>query len=287
MQLMRLADVPTDQNHRVFHYSLYRAVIGAITLLALAGGALLLGWVQDVWLAYYVAAVLLIFLLIFHKLVTARFRRSNWLLRLSEHGLFIKFRSYLNSHFDDRDITVVFIPYSEIRSARLVKERQELLDRDAGNLPETSTRTRRRVELELAENTTPLAKALSSERERLFSKSVVGAGRISTRYQHLPVRLASGNFLCVEWGVVPSAPTLLDVLSRHTLIKDAAAISRDFINLDGLSKEEKEARLLELAESGDMMGAVALARRLYSYDLTAAKQFVEELVTRQSNLTDQ
>lgn len=38
---------------------------------------------------------------------------------------------------------------------------------------------------------------------------------------------------------------------------------------------------MELAESGDMIGAVTLARRLYSYDLTAAKQFVEELVRKQ------
>jgi len=40
-------------------------------------------------------------------------------------------------------------------------------------------------------------------------------------------------------------------------------------------------RLVELAESGDMIGAVSLARQLYSYDLTTAKQFVEELMSKQ------
>ena len=282
MQLIRQADVPTDKNQQVFCYSRFRAAIGALILLAFSGAALLLAWIQHVWVAYYIAAVPLIFLLIFHKLISARFQPSNWLLRVNDHGLFIKFRSYLNNHFDDRDITVVFIPYAEISSARLVKERQETLDRDAGNQAKTSTRVRRRVEFELAEDATPLARALASERERLFGKSVVGAGRISTRYQHVPVRLTSRKILSVDWGVVPSALILLERLKRHTSIKDAADVSKDFANLDQLGPAEKEARLRELAESGDMMGAIALARRLYSYDLSAAKQFVEELMRKPS-----
>jgi hypothetical protein len=41
-------------------------------------------------------------------------------------------------------------------------------------------------------------------------------------------------------------------------------------------------RIAELVESGDMIGAISLARRIYSYDLTAAKQFVETLAHKQS-----
>jgi hypothetical protein len=60
------------------------------------------------------------------------------------------------------------------------------------------------------------------------------------------------------------------------------AISKDFVNLDNLTREEQRARLLELVESGDRISAVALVRQLYSYDLTAAKQFIEELASSQS-----
>jgi hypothetical protein len=281
MQLVRLADMSSDRSQRGFYYSRFRAVIGAATLITVAAGVLLWGRFNDVWLAYYVAAVLIIFLLIFQKLITARFRPSNWLLRMTDHGLFIKFRSYLNSHFDDRDLAVVFLPYSEIRSARLVKERQELPDRDQRNQPATTTRTRRIVELEIAGDSTQLAKAFTAERERLFGKSVIGAGRISTRYQHFPVPLATPALLQIEWGVVPTAQTLLDALTRHTLVQSPAIVSKDLVNLDKLSKAEQEARLVELVESGDMIGAVTLARRLYSYDLTTAKQFVEELARKQ------
>ena len=281
MQLMRLADVPSDHSRPVFYYSRFRAVIGAAIMITVAVGVLVWGWSNDVWLAYCVAAILVAFLLIFQKLVTARFQPSNWLLRMTDHGLFIKFRSYLNSHFDDRDLAVVFLSYAEICSARLVKERQKLPDQESPNAAGTTTKTRRAVELELATDSGELARALARERERVFGKSVVGVGRISTRYQHLPVWMASPKLLRIEWGVVPSVETLLDALTRHTLVKDIAAVSKDFVDLDNLDREQQETRLLELVESGDMIAAVTLVRRLYSYDLTTAKRFVEGLVRRQ------
>ena len=110
MQLMRLADVPTDSRDRVFRYSRLRAALGATILTGSAFGAFIFGSLKGAWLGYYVAAVLFMVLLIFQKLITARFRPSNWLMRMTDHGLFIKFRSYLNNHFDDQDLAVVFIP---------------------------------------------------------------------------------------------------------------------------------------------------------------------------------
>jgi hypothetical protein len=280
MQLMRLADVPLNQRDRVFHHSRFRAVTGAIILVAIALGALVFGWLKDVWLAYYVAAVIAPCLLIFQRLVTARFRSSNWLIRMTDHGLFVKFRSYLNHHFSDRDPAVVFLPYSEIRSARLIKERQELPDRDDRNRPTAMIRMRRLIELELAGDTTQLAEALANEREQVFTQVTRGAGKTSSRYHHFPVQLTSLTRLRIEWGVVPGVQTLLDSLTRHTLVQHAEETTRDFVNLEALSREEQEVRLRELAESGEMIGAVTMARKLYSYDLTTAKHFVEELARK-------
>ena len=285
MQLMRLADVPLDERDRKFYYSRFRAVLGTTILIAVAFGALVFGWLKDVWLAYYVAAVVAICLLIFQRLVTARFRSTNWLVRMTDDGLYIKFRSYLNHHFPDQDPTVLFLPHSEIRSARSVTERQETLDRD-DQTNSTITKTRRLLVLELAGDSTKVAEALDNERMRVFSKSSQGGGANSC-YHHLPLRLASPNFLTIEWGVVPSLQSILEALTRHTLVQRGEETTRDFVNLDGLSREQQEARLLELAESGDMIGAVAIARKLYSYDLTTAKTFVELLVQKQrKGLTD-
>jgi len=280
MQLLRLADVPAAPNERVFRYSRSRAVIGATILAALAAGSFLYGWRTGGWLACYLAAIVVICLLIFQKLIIARFQASNWLVRMADHGLLIKFRSYLNSHFSDQDITVVFVPYSAIRSAGFMTERQELPDRSGAT--GSATRTRRFIELELDGDLKPLAKALAGERERLFAKSVIGAGRISTRYRHLPVQLLPPAVLRIEWGVVPKAQMLLEALSRRTLVREPAAVAKDFVDIEQLSRVEQEARLLELAAAGDTLGAITMARRLYSYDLTEAKQFVEELMRRQT-----
>jgi hypothetical protein len=53
-------------------------------------------------------------------------RPSNWLARVRNDGLFIQFRSYLNYHLPADALTVFFIPYQEIRSARLVRERTKI-----------------------------------------------------------------------------------------------------------------------------------------------------------------
>ena len=174
MQLLRLAELPLNQRDQVFYYSRVRAVAGAVILAAIATAALIFGRQTGAWLAYYVAAVAVICLLLFQKLVTARFRPSNWLVRMTDHGLFIKFRSYLNHHFSEQDTTVVFVRYSEMRSARLHKERQEHPDRDDRYRSATTTRTRRLLELELADNSTQFAGALGKERARVFAKSAAG-----------------------------------------------------------------------------------------------------------------
>lgn len=279
MELIRAADVPVNSRQQVFCYSRVRASCGASLLVATVIGLIVFARLKSVWPAYFIAAFGLICLLIFQKLVTARFRPTNWLLRATDNGLFIKFRSYLNYNFPDTDFTVVFISYSEIASAKLVKERQEIPDRDSSNRRATTTRTWRVIELELAGKFDQLADALAKESKRVFAKPAQGGANVSTRYQHLPVKL-SGNYLRIEWGVVPSAHTLLDALTRHTLVRPDGESTKDYSNLDTLDRKEQEARLLELAESGDIIGAVAMARKLYSYDLTTAKQFVDSLLQK-------
>ena len=208
-------------------------------------------------------------------MVSARFQPSNWLVRLTDQGLFIKFRSYLNDHFPEQDFTVVFIAHAEIRSARFILQKQEVPDRDNGGRPTAITKTQKLVELELASETKELADALTRERAHAFDGK--NLGKISARFHHLPVRLAAPDRLHIEWNVFPNAQTFLDALSRHTLIRLTTETNKDFVNLEGLARAEQEARLLELAESGDKIGAIAMARRLYAYDLATAKDFVEGL----------
>jgi hypothetical protein len=134
------------------------------------------------------------------------------------------------------------------------------------------------MELELAGDSTELSERLADERKRVFNKLIRGGGKM--RYHHLPVRLASATLLTIEWSVVPRVEKFLDALTRHTLVQSVHKSSKDFVDLRNLSPADQESRLRELAESGDLIGAVATARHLYSYDLTTAKAFVESLIQK-------
>jgi len=267
-----------SQRDLVFAYSRVSAISGALVLFLASAGLIVFARLNGAWPAYVVAAFMILFVLIYQKVIIARFHPGNWLVRMTDNGLFVKFRSYLNDHFDAQDFVVLFLPFSELRSARMVKERQEVPDQSTRS--STTTITKRILELELAGKTVELAIALGAERERVFGKMPRTNGRMSTRYQHFPVHLASPTLMRVEWGVVPKLQTLLDALTRHTLVPASGEEKKDYTHLESLDRKEQEARLLELAESGDMIGAIAIARKLYSYDLTTAKQFVESLTRK-------
>ena len=128
MQLLRLADVQISPSDRVYSYSRTRAAVVLLIVLGtvawLSFHAVTAGWK----VGYYIAAAVLLFFLLAVRFITARFRSSNWLVRANDQGIFIQFRSYLNYHFPPEDMTVVFLSYGEIRSARMIRERVETLD---------------------------------------------------------------------------------------------------------------------------------------------------------------
>ncbi|HEX9454096.1 MAG TPA: hypothetical protein VGA27_07045, partial [Candidatus Binatia bacterium] len=164
MQLMRLTDVPSTHRERVFYHSRLGAVAGGLLVLAVVFGLVVFGWVKSAWPAYLGAVAVFFCFLIFHQLILARFRPSNWLLRLNDDRMLIKFRSYLNDRFPQSDLTVVFLPLAEIRSAKLVREKRELKD-NRGHAG-TTTKRRKYVELEVSGDCRQLAEALAKERER-------------------------------------------------------------------------------------------------------------------------
>lgn len=175
MRLLRLADVPTTERDRVFRYSPARAVLATCALLGASGGLAALGWSGRNWVAYYVAAILLIGLLVLRRFVAARFRPSNWLLRLADEGVFVQFRSYLNYHFPEDDLTVVLIYYREIGSARLVRERRDIPTRASppAQVDRVTQVWQRLVELDLTGDAAPLARALAEESARRAPRAFV------------------------------------------------------------------------------------------------------------------
>jgi hypothetical protein len=273
MRLLRLADVETTPSDHVYYRSRAQALL--FVAIAIFGAAVLAfrAFTAGFHLGYYLAAVDISFLALYRRFITARFRPSNWLVRTNNLGLFIQFRSYLNYHLPAEDLTVVFIAYQEIRSARLVREHVSTPDNEGGS----STQTLRYIELELGDDAGPLTNALQAESAERAPKEKRWYGSSSTLYEDHPVRMPSPPFLQIRWQAAPRAQVLLEALRLYTNISDPVLIKQDFTHLQGLSREDQQKRLRELAERGETIVAIYTARKLYGCGLSEAKEMVEGL----------
>jgi hypothetical protein len=281
MRLLRHSELKTSSEDRVFRSSPVRATLVALALAGIGAALVLVDWegrsASAHHVAYYIAGLIFLSLVLMRRFVLARFRPSNWLVRMSHDGLFIHFRSYLNDHFSAEDPTVVFIAYQDIRSARLVRERTTIPDAEGAAV----VHARRLVVLELTGDLEPLSKALAAELARTPPQEKTWYGHTSTLYGHYPVRIVSPPFLQMEWTVVPSASRFLDALRPYTTIAPPDAVPEDFTNLGGLSRQQQEERLRELDQRGQTMAAIQIARRLYGCDLTEAQALVKGLRAKQ------
>jgi hypothetical protein len=274
MRLLRLSDVETRPADRVYRYSRWHAALIAIVVLGAAAWAAFHAYTAGRKPGYYIAAAILLIFELLRRFVTARFRPSNWLARTNDEGLFIQFRSYLNYHLPADDLTVVFISYGEIRSARLVKERVTVPDPQGHG---TETQYLRYVELELAGDVAPLSEALEAEATENAPKEKRWYGSSSTLYQDHPMHMESTPFFRIRWQATPGAKHFLEALRPYTTIADPVSITQDFAHLQALSREEQEARLRELARRGETISAIYLARQLHGCSIAEAKDLVDSL----------
>ena len=270
------ADVPEVGEARTFRHSRVRASLAAAAIVAGSAALLAVGRMRHAPLAYYVAAVALLLLAALRDLVLARLRPTNWLVRVADDGLYVKFRSYLNYQMSAQDWTVLFVPFRTIRSARILRETQEV-----PNVGERSGTTRRRrvlVDIDLREDAPEIADALATERGREGPRVRRWYGTSSSRWRHYPVRMPSPRRLEIEWGgVAPSAASLLSVLAAHGADVEVRDVTTDYSRLAALTPAQQEGKLRELAEQGEVIEAAQIARRLYGYDYGRAKRYVEAL----------
>jgi hypothetical protein len=274
MRLLRLSDVEIRPNDRVYRYSRWHAMLMAMAALGAAAWAALHAYTAAWKPGYYIAGAILLLCELLRRFVTARFRTSNWLARTNDEGIFIQFRSYLNYHLPADDLTVVFISYGEIRSARLIRERLTVPDPQGRG---TETQFLRYVELELGGDVTSLVDALNKEGGESAPNEKRWYGSSSTLYQDHPMHMESAPFFRIRWQATPGAHKFLEAIRPYTTIADPVSITQDFAHLQGLSRDEQETRLRELARRGETVNAIYLARKLHGGSLAEAKQLVDGL----------
>lgn len=270
------ADVPATLPGGTFRYSRAMAAFVAAAMLAGGSGLIAIGRLQENPFAYCFAALLFVFLWIYKSMVTARFRPTNWLVRLADDGLYIKYRSYLNHHLPASDPTVLYVPFRDMRLTRIVRETQAVPDSDGAG---TVTNRRTVVEIELKDDVPEIGQALASDRQVEAPRIARWYGTSAAKYRHHPVQMPTSRIIAIEWGVFPRAGRFLEMMAVHTPV-EGAEIIRDYTALGAMVQHEQESRLLELTESGRIMDAIRLARSLYGYDLTQARRFVDGLSGR-------
>jgi hypothetical protein len=274
MQLMRANEVPEMERNVVFRASRWHAVLFVLISLGACAAVLFYRWPAPTP-SHYIAGVILLLLLALHRFVTARFHPQNWLVRKGDEGIFIHFRSYLNERLSPDDPTVMFLGFSEICSARLVREHIEVPD--SANQNRTVTQIIRWVELELTIDPAPVAAALDAEGSRSGVAEKHWYGSSTTLYRDYPVQMQVPPFLRIKWQVVPAAGAFLDTLPKRVEIGPEVVVKADFADLRQLPADEQKKRLRELDKRGQRIGAVYLARRTYGCSLAEATRIVENL----------
>jgi len=266
VRLLRLDQVEARAGDRVYRHR--RILAAASWLAALAGAlAMLRSASAGTWKPGYIfAPFLMVFLMLTRGFVTARFRASNWLVRASDTGINVQYRSYLNFRLPPDTPSVVFIAYDEIVSARLVRERVTTPDPSGQN--RTQTQFLRHVELELRGDTRPLADALEAERQQ----------KAALLFRDQPLTLKTPPCLRIHWDVVPRAHSFLDVLRSHTTIAAPVSVTEDFAHPQRADPEQQRERIRALARRGQVVEAIYLAARVHRCSLAEAKQMVDQLM---------
>ncbi len=206
---------------------------------------------------------------------------TNWLLAVGPDQMMVKFRSYLNPHLPADDPQVISLSFSEIEAAQITKQKiiYEGARREG---PTTEYHTYLDLFIQ-GRDLQPLRERLKYERNAKVTKNRIICG-ISTKAVHCPVSVPEDKTIRIQWRcpsshVVPGIRKVADALARHLVdIRLMESQVRDYTKTDSADGKKSDAKILELAEKGKTIAATRLARKIYHYNTTEAKQFVEGLL---------
>lgn len=211
----------------------------------------------------------------------AAMRGSNWTLRATEEGLYLKLRSYVDYRLSDDDKIVVFIPRAEIRQIRSTLKKARVVSRQGNSqlIADDQVEKQDFMEIELyGHDLSKIRTCLEEEKRRNSPTFLKG---VASQAKGAAIRVQSDGILKLDWKtkntrMKPNMAETLVALSDY--YATAALEEREQVSIKSLDKDGQESRLIELASTGSKMDAVVLARELYALDLSQAKQFVDELL---------
>lgn len=276
MELLRLQDLQLCENEHIFKESPVWALFIAIFFGILPFIPLSVIFLYEVekpvsYVLIFSGCSLILFAFVFINAFIKSLSPENWLIRLNQKRIIIKFRSYLNQHLPKADKQIVVFSLNEIKEVKAIKEGIKSTGISRGTKIESFTY------LEITLKTSEVKEL----KERLNYERDVRTKTLT--YHHYPVNLHNDNKIRVEWKsaktrVTPGIYQALEIFSDHQIkVKPKESDNKDYQQIVGITKEETEERILDLVQKGDKTGAIILVKKFYNFNTTDAVEFVRSL----------
>jgi len=282
MQLLKLKDVQLSVQDRIFKESALMQFLAGLVFAALAIGILLWNRIGDLSFVAVIfpGSFFVLFSVISFRIFKKTLAPANWLVAIGPDRIFIKFRSYLNSHLPADDPQVISLTFSEIEAAQITKKKIKY--RGSKNTPTTEYLTYLDLSVK-TENLQPLQERLKFERTTKVSKDLGGC-KYSSKAQHYPVSVPADKIIRIQWRrpsshIVPNIRKAVDLLERQrVVIRPVQRETCDYTAGSVRNEAKPDDKILELAEKGNIIAATRLAQQVYDYDTTQAREFVNSLL---------
>lgn len=285
MKILNLHQVSCRPNDVVFGASATRMAmwaIFAVGLLAATGYLFVVGRIGHIQIPRLWSGGLSLFSLLMLWLTCstwrAALRPSNWVLRIQEDGVLIKYRNFENWRMSDDDPQVIALKASEIKFVRKAVRRQISTSMDGKGVAAAT-----RVDLEIGlknSDTTELEKALNDEAAR----PGYGSTRHQAKWLDNLVDIADQSVIRIAWkagtGTIrPSINRAIAALTQIASVEETQKTVQDFTagGLKQLAAHEQKQKIKELA-GRDRIQAIATARMLYDCSQAEAMQIVDDSI---------
>jgi hypothetical protein len=267
MRLCYQRDLPRSGVRRIFRSSTTAPfVLGGVCLLAAVVWAVYAATTRDDMFAWLPVLVGVLVAFLCFLAGWSAIQPTNWLMKDTEHGLFISLRSYLNHHLPEDVPTILHLEPTDIRQLIPVTQKTQVPMRDGGMMRTTLSY----LDIELNhEGTRELHEILRRERTR-DQRREPGRRRLSHDY---PLRLAAPNRLRIQWRIQPSAEHAVQYLSDRYTAGEPSRVKLP--PLRRMTPESREALIREFWELGERPIAVRMARLHLDASRAAAQGWID------------
>lgn len=273
MRLLSRGQVPLGSDLARFRQGRFAPTFFALIMSGVTGALFVFGWHAAVgWPFFLFGGFNGLITLIILSAARAVWKSSNWTVLAARDGLYVNARSYMNHHFPVGDSVIAFLPYREIDSIRVIREKLVIPGSIQGHTRQTT-----QIDLELRLRHAETAEfAQTIERE----KSRTPPGRIRSWSPHRPVEAPALGTILVHWRngnshLTPKVERFLEaVAGKVSIEKEAPAATRDY---RAMSDQELEQLAAKLGRAGEKMQAMTLLHQKFGGTLTEAKQRLERI----------